>query len=150
MRNLTNYYGYRNIYRMNTVRRINTLFELYSIGRKFRSSTKHKNSDTMLKATILRGLTREPLSISHLGELVSMKPSAMSEKVQELIALGWVAKKQGKDERETLISITTKGQKEVARIMALMDARCAQIFTNVTDRQMQELVTILHKITKNI
>src|SRR5258706_880059 len=105
---------------MTTSQRVDTLFELYGIGRKFRSSIKHKNSDTMLKAAILRGLLEKPLSISHLGLLVSMKPSAMSEKVQELITLGWVKRKQGKDEREILISMTAKGEREVKRIMALM------------------------------
>lgn len=130
--------------------RVDTLFELYSIGRKFRSLAKQKNHDTMLTAVILRGLVYQSLSVSHLGVRVSMKPSAMSEKVQMLIASGLVAKKHGTDERELVVSITAKGTKELGRIVRGMKSHIERKFGSVTDEEMITLVTILKKITASL
>jgi DNA-binding MarR family transcriptional regulator len=130
--------------------RIDTLFELYSIGRKFRSLVKHKNSDTMLIAGILRALVDQPLSISHLGTLVSMKPSAMSEKVGELVTLGFVEKRESDDERESLISISAKGKQEIERTIKRMQKNCDRVFHGITDEEMRTLVSLLNTITGNL
>ncbi len=130
--------------------RVDTLFELYSIGRKFKSLAKHQNHDTMLTAVILRCLARQPLSVSHLGTVVSMKPSAMSEKVQALLALGFIAKKHGSDEREFVVSITGKGVRELARIIKLMKSHIERKFSVVSDEEMLRLVATLKKITTTL
>ena len=130
--------------------RTDTLFELYSVGRKFRSLVRHKNSDTLLTAAILRALVRRPLSVSHLGVMVSMKPSAMSEKVAELMAKGFVEKRQSDDEREESISVSAKGKQEVERTIIRMHQNCDRVFHGITDREMRTLVSLLNTITKNL
>jgi len=130
--------------------RTDILFELYSIGRKFRSLAKEKNSDTMLTAVILRALKREAMSVSHLGVLVSMKPSAMSEKVQALLGSGLVRREQSVDERELVIAITAKGRHKLTFVLKQIQSHVGRKFGSISDEEMTALVAILKKITETL
>jgi DNA-binding MarR family transcriptional regulator len=71
----------------------------------------------------------------------------MSEKVHELETLGFVERKVSTDERESLVSMTPRGEAEVMCILTPMKEKCERVFHNLTDAQMQTLVSYLNMIT---
>jgi len=127
--------------------RIEFLFTLYFIGRKVRAYYKNKNADIMLTATILHILGQEACTLSKLSEKVYSKMSSLSEKITLMVAEGLVEKKTTEaDERETIITITSKGKKYSEMIFAKMKVHCMEFTKHMSDKDVSQATDLMQKL----
>lgn len=86
------------------------VFELYLIGRRLVYSSRIKNMDQLLKIVILLILVKQSMSVSELANKISIKLSAVSEKINALEKEGLLFKTKVNDSRVRVLNITDKGK----------------------------------------
>lgn len=84
----------------------------------------------------------EPLSVSRLGELVSLEPATMSPLLKRLEALGYVRRQRRSDDERTLdVTLTEEGRALRERALAIPPAMMARL--GLTLDELQDLHALL-------
>ncbi len=125
---------------------IDALLALYRLGRRIKFAAKHRSTDSMLTAAILLELAERPLTLSDLGERLSMKPAAMSEQMGKLQRQGLVSKKTGADRRARLLSLTASGKKGARLIRDAMEVQSQALFAGMEAAEVVMLHRLLGKV----
>ncbi|MFH0772928.1 MAG: MarR family winged helix-turn-helix transcriptional regulator [bacterium] len=127
--------------------RIEFLYALYFIGRKIKSHYKKKNTDVMLTAAILHSLSKQECTLSKLSEKVYSKVSSLSEKITVMQENGLLRKSNTEDdERETILSITSKGEKYSAIMLEKMKVHCMEFTKRMSNKNVVEAMTLMQKL----
>lgn len=131
---------------MEVEKRLELIFSMYLLGRKFKSRVKRHNSDQMLEMVILITIKSNPSTLTLLAAQSAIQLSAMSEKISVLEHTGLVKRIQTDDGRETLVQITKSGTKHLTVLLTTMKTVCTNIFKNLTDQDITTWQTLIHKI----
>ena len=127
-------------------KKIDTIFQFYRLGRKIKSSVKEHNNDKMLQGATLHYLENNTASVGEIADFLSIKMSAVSEKLMQLEQLGLIKKTLGGDSRKRKISLTPKGKKNIAKIKTTMKTSCMKALDTLSKKEMNDLLDILKKI----
>jgi len=127
-------------------KKIDTIFQFYRLGRKIKSSVKEHNHDKMLQGATLHFLESNTASVGEIADFLSIKMSAVSEKLVQLEQLGLIKKTLGGDSRKRKISLTPKGKKTITKIKGTMKTCCMNALDILTKKEMSDLQKILEKI----
>ncbi len=128
-------------------KRLELIFSMYLLGRKFKSRVKRHNSDQMLEMVILKTIKSNPSTLTYLAAQSAIQLSAMSEKISVLEHTGLLKRIETDDGRETLVQITKSGTKHLTLLLTTMQTVCTNIFKNLTDQDITTWQKLLNKIT---
>lgn len=82
---------------------------------------------------LLAALDRGPLTVGQLVEAVGSSQPGVTRAVGQLVSLGLVGSKRGKDQRQRTLSLTPVGQAAMARIRLLIWPRIGRAVTELLD-----------------
>ena len=87
------------------------------------------------------------ISQRKLQEIVGIKPGSLSEVILKLEKLGYIIRKQDKnDKRRWNVFITEAGTEAFAEIHKAHEEESAHVFDALNEAEMQELSSILNKL----
>ena len=90
-----------------------------------------------------------PLSIKELATHANLNKAQASRATQALLAQGYVFKEDNEqDARGVVITLTPSGQAIWQQIMQILERRNKEVFGGLTEKERQQLGTILDKLIK--
>ena len=127
--------------------RVDFLFNLYFIGRMLKGHYKDENKDLMLTVAILHLLQKRGYTLSELAKVMYSKLSSLSEKIASMEGEGLIKKISApEDEREQMITLTTKGRHSVEKSIESMGKHCVEFTQGVTKDELKNMNPILKKM----
>jgi len=90
-----------------------------------------------------------PRSQQDLGTYLRIDGATMVATIDDLEALGWVARKRSAgDRRSYIISIMTEGKKKLRQINELIDELDREFLADISERQREQLRRIMSKLSE--
>lgn len=88
------------------------------------------------------------LTISRLGRLLLLSPSATSRVINALVKNGLVTFKDGIDKREKYLSLTAKGEQEIKEIDEFSNLKIKGAFSLLSQQDQQQIITAMQTYTE--
>lgn len=126
---------------------IELFLQIYLLAEKIKSLVKVKNVNRFHDLVVLTLLLHRSATVTKLAEMLSVKPSAMSEKVHRLLKTNLVEITESTDAREKKIRISKKGKTYWQEIMSEICQHCAQNHPESLNKtEIHTVLEILQKI----
>lgn len=128
---------------------IELFLRIYLIARRIKALVKVQNSDRLNDVAVLIILRDKQVSVSELAVMLSIKPSAMSEKVKRLEVLGLVRRIKSADGREKVVEITAKGREEWQEVVMEIYDKCrgGECEVKIKQAEVRTALNILNRIS---
>ncbi|WP_239253773.1 MarR family winged helix-turn-helix transcriptional regulator [Listeria ilorinensis] len=92
-----------------------------------------------------------PLTQKKIAELVEKDTPTVNRIIEVLLRKELVRRELSEtDRRKTFLSVTEKGDTEVAALRPVVEKACAHMFAGLNEEQLEQYMTLLSHITKNI
>lgn len=121
------------------------LFKLYRFGKRLAALAKLHNSDQLGKIIILRLAAEEPVSVSRVTDLLSIKVSAATTRILEMEKEGLLARVPDEDRRSHTVAATAKGRAKLAASKREFMKKYTGLSIGLTP---EEAATLAHLIDK--
>lgn len=90
---------------------------------------------------------QEQLSIKELSTITANTSSATTQLVEGLVRQGFLLRKQGQTDRRTVyVALSAEGKKRFSKFNALHMEFMSNFFENLSESELQTLITIFKKI----
>lgn len=129
---------------------LNILYTAYWLKTAFAASMKELGltSEQFNVMRILKGKHPEEMCVKDIGSRMIEKSSNVPRIIDRLVDKKWVKRTTSKeDKRETLISLTEKGIKQLAEASAIMD-NVGRDLIGITNEEATQLNELLEKLRK--
>lgn len=120
---------------------------IYLIARWIASLVRDKTTDRLNELAILTLVLSQPRTVTQLAELLSIKPSAMSEKISQLMDKGWLRQQPGQDARTKCVVLTPSGQRYWQQTLSKVGQDfCQTAQPSLTEQEITTTLTVLQKL----
>lgn len=127
--------------------RLELLFVLYDLGRRIKSHSKKGNHDYVLQTLILRTISARSIDVTELSSVVCANLSSVSEVVDKMCGEGLLIKQSSdSDKRKTALVLSKQGRDLLLSTQKLMMKHCVNIFNNLNEQDIENLLITLKKI----
>jgi DNA-binding MarR family transcriptional regulator len=94
---------------------------------------------------------KKELTIKDVSQMLGISSSASSQLVNELVKHGYVVKKKGKeDQRESGLMLSQKGKKQIIIMKREYLKMMSELFTALSDAELESFLILNRKIVTNI
>lgn len=118
----------------------------------FRVVELQRSDMSMLRMDCLKFINHNPdVLISELARHLKVSNPSTSIMIDRMVDEGLVSRTHGtNDRRQVHIKLTPKGQQELARLSAEMEAEMEQLFVGISDQEVAAYISTQQKIIANM
>ncbi|MGB3160212.1 MarR family winged helix-turn-helix transcriptional regulator [Carnobacterium sp.] len=129
------------------VNQLNEFQKLYSTIEK---KVLKKNNLNQSSFTIMSQLIEGPLTLKELTTLFSLDKSTLSRQINALVQKGFVIKKEGKDKRIFLLSISKEANQLINAVKFEIEFYVTDLFKSWPNEEKKLLLVLLGRINRRI